>query len=145
MSAALKPIHIDEFKIVIKSITDAEIALLGKQIHNSIDRLERSNFIMQALLQKAKGQEVKEAFDEEEFDTGEQDEEDLKVYSDSIRENEIVLDNLHKRVEALDDESLNRDITPPTKPPNVKPALKKVEVDADNDIIDSNAPNSVFL
>lgn len=101
------PIAIEDFQTAIKDMSDDELERIKQEITNSIKHLQRSNLRLSAYVDKIHGKEIKS----DELDDGELDNidaEDLQLYTESLKENQTILDNYNKRIEALDQENIFR-------------------------------------
>ncbi|KAL6948793.1 hypothetical protein ACO0QE_001266 [Hanseniaspora vineae] len=108
-----KPIKVNEFIIAIRSVSDEELVTLENEIKTSLRHLESSNARMQELKKKALAQIKGDDTDfeaahlpDEDVDQGLQA--DVKLYEESIRENESVIDNHHQRIAAVENEKEHR-------------------------------------
>ncbi|CCF56116.1 hypothetical protein KAFR_0A06810 [Kazachstania africana CBS 2517] len=103
-----KPIQIDEFKAAIKETPLEEIAVIRNEIENSMSHLKNSNARLGAYIDKLKGTYEKThiheelGIDDDELDSI--DANDLQLFSDSYRENDLVMDNYRQRIDILNEE-----------------------------------------
>ncbi|CCC68694.1 hypothetical protein NCAS_0B06100 [Naumovozyma castellii] len=104
--AMKRPIQIEEFKTAIKDMSEEELKNIRYQIENSVSHLERSNKKLEKYIAKLEGLEQEYADDSEEVENIEAG--DLQLFRDSVRENQIVLKNYNKRLDALDQENIYR-------------------------------------
>lgn len=73
---------------------------------------------------------------------------DLALYKDSVRENEIVLNNYNERVDALEQETVYRKTGHGKSKHEVEAkdnTNKGPDVDMDNSNVDVVTPNSIFI
>lgn len=134
-----RPIHIEEFRTAIEGMSSDELARIRHEIENSIRHLNRSNSRLEKYVAKIEGH-VRDSPDLESSDDLESIEEgDLQLYQDSLRENQLVLDNYKERIEALDQENLYRSNQGKKPSSPRKPKDKPVEADS------NNAGDSIYL
>ncbi|ODV85351.1 hypothetical protein CANARDRAFT_17381 [[Candida] arabinofermentans NRRL YB-2248] len=152
MSELSRPISLSEFSLAIKDLSIDELKNIKKKLDISINRLEESNKLMSELLARVNKQQQSSADnddddDDDEFDTV--DESDELIYKESIKSNEFVIENQINRIEKINEELSYRgdDLITKKSDNNDKEVTSKNvnEYSLDNDIIDSTAPNSVFL
>lgn len=142
--------EITEFKAVIKDLPDGQLNKIRSELENSMKHLDRSNLRLKKYIAKIEGkrESTPDGVDEEELDKV--DANDLQLFQDSYRENEIVLRNHYERLEALDLEASYRDrgarsgTTASTSDQHDTTATT-TSFDTDNTNGDTNAPNSVYL
>lgn len=142
-----RPIQIEEFKTAISGMSDMELAQIKKEIENSINHLQRSSARLGKYIAKLEGDEERldadDSDDLENIDSG-----DLALYKDSVRENDIVLNNYNERVDALEQETVYRK-TGRGKSKHEADAKDKTskgtDVDMDNTNVDVVTPNSIFI
>lgn len=142
-----RPIQIEEFKTAISGMSDMELAQIKTEIENSINHLQRSNARLGKYIAKLEGAddrlEADDSDDLENIDSG-----DLALYKDSVRENEIVLNNYNERVDALEQETVYRKTGHGKSKHEVEAkdnTNKGPDVDMDNSNVDVVTPNSIFI
>lgn len=136
---------------MIKDLPTEQLHQIRAELENSIRHLDRSNARLNKYIAKIEGkrEDTPDGVDQEELDKI--DSNDLQLYQDSHRENEIVLRNYYERLEALDEENAYRSGgSRVTKPGSAhtsgsRGAGAQAVVDTDNTDGDTNAPNSVYL
>ncbi|SCU81914.1 LADA_0C01816g1_1 [Lachancea dasiensis] len=143
-----RPVEITEFTEVISDLPDEQLAKIRSELENSLRHLDRSNLRLKKYIAKIEGkrEDTPDGVDQEELDKV--DANDLQLFEDSYRENEIVLKNHYERLEALDQEESYR--ASGSKQPSTAEAQKKAKqraasFDTDNTNGDANAVNSVYL
>ncbi|CCK68220.1 Tma17p KNAG_0A05560 [Huiozyma naganishii CBS 8797] len=106
-----RPVKIQEFRVAVREMSNDELANVRREIENSTAHLNRSNARLRRYISKIGGEKPQR----DEFDLDDEDDEnlnidssDLQLFNDSIRENEIVLDNYREIIEALDQEDIYR-------------------------------------
>lgn len=142
MSGTFQPIQLREFKQAITEIPVEELESTKTQLSHSLKRLKDSNKLMQELLDKIENNALET--EEEKFynqDPGS----DKKVYEDSIRENNVVIENQVARLELLNNEIIERGLVAPHELTPLPSYEKMQDYSEDNDIVDSNAPNSILI
>ena len=145
-----RPIQIEEFTTAIKDMGDAELVNIAREIENSIRHLERSNHHLNAYITKIQGDDVRQdsRFQDEVEDL---DENDLKVFQESMKENEMVLQNYNERLDALSQEHIYRKSgssckgIPSTAGKEAVLNINSKTIDMDNTKVDTVAPNSIYL
>ncbi|SCU90614.1 LAMI_0E02850g1_1 [Lachancea mirantina] len=152
-TSAKRPIEITDFKEVIRDLPDSQLQQIRAELTNSISHLDRSNSRLRKYIAKIEGkrEDTPDGVEEDELDKI--DENDLQLYQDSHRENEIVMRNYNERLDALDQEEAYRGGHVKTKDIGASPqtgiaSQKKPRApsfDTDNTNGDTNAPNSVYL
>ncbi|CAI4311763.1 BFP_1a_G0007690.mRNA.1.CDS.1 [Saccharomyces cerevisiae] len=142
-----RPIQIEEFKTAISGMSDMELAQIKTEIENSINHLQRSNARLGKYIAKLEGAddrlEADDSDDLENIDSG-----DLALCKDSVRENEIVLNNYNERVDALEQETVYRKTGHGKSKHEVEAkdnTNKGPDVDMDNSNVDVVTPNSIFI
>lgn len=90
MSSESKPIQLSEFVIAIRDLSDENLLLLQKQLTTSTQKLKETNSILE--------EEISQTTDEEE----------LKLYRETIDENRIVEKSQQRRLDALGEELVSR-------------------------------------
>ena len=142
-----RPIQIEEFKTAISGMSDMELAQIKTEIENSINHLQRSTARLGKYIAKLEGAddrlEADDSDDLENIDSG-----DLALYKDSVRENEIVLNNYNERVDALEQETVYRKTGHGKSKHEVEAkdnTNKGPDVDMDNSNVDVVTPNSIFI
>lgn len=145
-SGMKRPVDVANFKIAIRDMGDDELGRVKQEVENSIRHLTRSNERLHRYIKKLQGHAV------ELEDGGEMDEnlgsDDIELFQESIRENELVLDNSRERLEALHDELAYRKAQHPDGKSNPEDSLaerKLSAIDMDNTNVDVAAPNSIYL
>lgn len=102
MSAAKRPIQLEEFTLLVRDLADQELEGVAKLIKNSMTKLHNSNELMGTLLKELEdmktSQEDRDVYEESNDSTLE---DDIKLYRESIYENEVVLLNQELRMEIL--------------------------------------------
>lgn len=83
MSADTKPIHIDLFKEAIKDLSDENLHSIKDQLTNSVEKLCETNSLLE--------HEISATTDEEE----------LKLYKETVQENQEVIASQNERLELL--------------------------------------------
>lgn len=104
MSAETKPININEFQIAIKDLSDENLHSIKNQLINSISKLEDTDDILENEIISTKG----EISNLKESESHDQLKNDLDLYSESIEENTIVIENQNQRLVALNEELKRR-------------------------------------
>ncbi|AET38844.1 Tma17p Ecym_3356 [Eremothecium cymbalariae DBVPG len=148
-SAAARPVQIDEFRTVIRDLSQQWLQRIMQEIENSVRHLQRSNDRLSRYITKLRGEQSQEQ-DELDREIAEDDigQNDIQLFQDSLRENEVVLENYRERLKALDEEQLYRASgnigggAAMTK--DVKSTLVP-EFDSENADVNATAPNSVYL
>lgn len=104
MSAETKPININDFQIAIKDLSDENLHSIKNQLINSVSKLKDTNNILENEIISTKEKisilETNESHS--------QLKSDLELYSESIEENKIVIENQNQRLVALDEELKRR-------------------------------------
>lgn len=91
MSQHTKPIELADFKLALTDLTDTNLLSLQKQLNNSISKLQESNEYLANEIKQVDGNE-----------------EDIKLYRETIDENKQVILNQVGRLEAIDAELVSR-------------------------------------
>lgn len=104
MSAETKPININEFQIAIKDLSDENLHSIKNQLINSISKLKDTDDILENEIIYTK-EEISNLKERESHD---QLKNDLDLYSESIEENKIVIENQNQRLVALNEELKRR-------------------------------------
>lgn len=109
MSVYKRPISLMDFEIAVHDLSDQELGSILEKLHVSISRLIQSNELMQSLMDKEKKKceethiaDGEVAEEDDEFDTPTKD--DIKIYRDSISENEVVIENQRARCRIIENE-----------------------------------------
>ncbi|KAL3228938.1 Translation machinery-associated protein 17 [Nakaseomyces bracarensis] len=142
-SGMKRPVDVASFKVAISDMGSDELNRIKHELENSIRHLSRSNERLHNYIKKLKGEDVE--IDGEEMDEG-LGSDDIELFQDSIRENELVLENSQERLEALEDELSYR--SQPTTKEATYDSLgerKPSAIDMDNSKVDVAAPNSIYL
>lgn len=122
------PVNIREFEVAIRDMSNDELKSIRFEIENSLQHLKRSNARLQAYIDKIEGNEQLHEDNEllDDLTTDELDNidhEDLQLFSDSLKENNIILKNHQQRLNALDQENIFRTSgSPKNKTENTKSA-----------------------
>lgn len=166
MSEYKKPISIVDFQLAIKDLSDGELKTIKQKLETSLFRLKESNELMEKLM---KGEITSSSSasksntqdggndtgngndnddDVDEFDEMEINQNDINLFKESISENETVINNQQERIKSIDNELSYR--TPLNYSNASVDSTKKAnsssnDVNCDNDIIDSTAPNNVIM
>lgn len=146
-----RPIQIAEFKTAIRDLPQDQLSKIRQELQNSIKHLDRSNARLTKYIARIQGKKPESNVElEGESDEDTIDANDLQLYQDSLRENEIVLRNHYARLDALDQEEAYRSSgstsaseSEASRGSAVAAAISGI--DTDNTQGDANAPNSVFL
>lgn len=105
MSEYKQAISLVDFQLAIKDSGDEQLQTILEKLITSISRLEESNQLMRKLMNKEQ-KEKKEGSGSE----GEEDEfnpvtdDDIKIYKESIKENEFVIQNQQDRCRIIEEE-----------------------------------------
>lgn len=149
-SSMRRPVEIQEFEAVIKDLPEGQLAKIRSELENSMRHLDRSNLRLKKYIAKIEGkrEDTPDGVDQEELDKV--DANDLQLFQDSFRENEIVLRNHYERLEALDLEESYRQRGARSAPSAASGSSQShtsraPAFDSDNTGGDTNAPNSVYL
>lgn len=107
------PVKIREFEVAIREMSNDELNSIRFEIENSLQHLKRSNARLQAYIDKIEGKEHQHEDNEllNDLTTDELDNidhADLQLFSDSLKENNIILENQQQRLDALDQENIFR-------------------------------------
>lgn len=86
MSSESKPIQLSEFVIAIRDLSDESLLLLQKQLTTSTQKLKETNSILEEKISQTT------------------DEEELKLYRETIDENKVVEKSQQRRLDALGEE-----------------------------------------
>lgn len=142
-SGMARPVDVSSFKVAISDMGDEELGRIKQELENSVKHLQRSNGRLRNYIKKLQGEDVD--MEGEELDrslgTG-----DIELFQESIRENELVLENFEERLEALNNELAYR--SQPAKKQSTYDSMeerKPSALDMDNSKIDVAAPNSIYL
>lgn len=103
-----RPIQIDEFKTAIREMSSDELTRIRNEIGNSIRHLTRSNSRLEKYIAKIEGKPKESPGLDSSDELESIEENDLQLYQESLRENQMVLNNYNERIEALDQENLYR-------------------------------------
>lgn len=111
MSEYKQPISLVDFEIAIKDTSDNELLKIKNNLLVSIQRLKDSNKLMANLMNKElhNKQKNKIIIDDDEFNIPTDD--DIKIYTDSINENNLVIENQSKRCGIINDELKIRNLS----------------------------------
>lgn len=155
MSAIKRPVQIEEFIVTLREVQDSELYGIKEQLNKSIGKLFKTNNKLTKLINK---EELNSESDDSDDELNELDTNDEQLFKEIITENEIVAKNQQERIEAIDNELTHRGLPVQengvTKISNSKtdqvPDAEKVKEksrihDTDNDVVETNAPNSIFL
>ncbi|KAH3901221.1 Tma17p SCDLUD_002707 [Saccharomycodes ludwigii] len=147
----IRPIKTIEFKEAIQNYTASQLEKEKSTIENAISHLQSSNKRMDLLLKKLQADHTKSKMvDEDQFqqefgneelvesnedgkNTG--NSEDIKLFEDSIKENEGVLYNYFVRLQAIRDEEEARLTSTKTNDGTITPATSNTTAN----------PNNVFI
>ncbi|CDR41863.1 CYFA0S08e00914g1_1 [Cyberlindnera fabianii] len=152
MSTIKRPIQIEEFIVTLRQVQDDELYQIKKMIVSYIAKLNKTNTKLDKLV---KGEEMDDPSDEDDdFDVVAED--DKELFKDIINENLVVVRNYEERIEAVDNELQHRGLPRESSGVIELPADHEVSqglsipsvkesIDTDNNGIDNNAPNSLFL
>lgn len=154
MSAIKRPVQIEEFIVTLREVQDSELYSIKSILNKSISKLYKTNNKLTKLINK---EELNSESDESDDELNEIDTNDEQLFKEIVAENEIVVKNQHERVEAIDNELTHRGL-PVQENGGTKSAKTSSQAigdeklkekagiyDTDNDVVDANAPNSVFL
>ncbi|VEU20949.1 DEKNAAC101838 [Brettanomyces naardenensis] len=152
MSDIQRPIEINDFSVAIRDLTNEQLNTVKRRLTNSVAKLEQSNGLMTDLMNNDIEKANRDSLGDDDDDTDNGYEkvtdDDAKLYKDSIRGNEKVIDNQKLRVVAIDLELESRGSAVSEKdldiPASTGPIISTV-ISTDNDIVDATAPNSVIL
>lgn len=142
-SGMKRPVDVESFQVAIRDMGSDELSRIKQELENSIRHLNRSNARLQNYIKKLQGEDVD--LEGEQMDEG-LGSDDIELFHESIRENELVLENSEERLEALNNELAYR--TQPSKKQDNYDSLaerKPSAIDMDNSKVDVAAPNSVYL
>jgi predicted mannosyl-3-phosphoglycerate phosphatase (HAD superfamily) len=146
MSAINRPIQIEEFTVAVREVPDAELYTLKEQLTKSIAKLEKTNNKLEKLI-KGQTPDSDDEDDDDEFDDIGQEDRDL--FQEIITENTVVASNQQQRIDRVNDELQYRGLSKETQVQVQIPAdavsEKITPIDTDNNVVDANAPNCVFL
>ncbi|AOA63628.1 Ribosome associating protein [Komagataella phaffii CBS 7435] len=143
MTTINRPVQIEEFVLAIRELPNESLDAIRSQLSTSVHRLNESNKLMESLLLKIRNKD-KSSSEIDELEDLNTEENDDQIYEESIRENEIVLKNQKERIERIEQELLSRSTERKEELPSAS-ASAKFELNTDNNGIESNAANSVFL
>ncbi|KAI0462605.1 hypothetical protein LJB42_004099 [Komagataella kurtzmanii] len=143
MTTINRPVLIEEFVLAIRELPNESLDAIRSQLSTSVHRLNESNKLMESLLLKIRNKD-KSSSEIDELEDLNTEENDDQIYEESIRENEIVLKNQKERIERIEQELLSRSTERKEELPSAS-ASAKSELNTDNNGIESNAANSVFL
>ncbi|ANZ77189.1 BA75_03434T0 [Komagataella pastoris] len=143
MTTINRPVQIEEFVLAIRELPTESLDAIKSQLSTSVHRLNESNKLMESLLLKIRNKD-KSASEIDELEDIVTEEDDDKIYEESIRENEIVLKNQKERIDRIEQELLSRSTERKEDVPTASSSAK-FELNTDNNGIESNAANSVFL
>ncbi|EDO17532.1 hypothetical protein Kpol_534p11 [Vanderwaltozyma polyspora DSM 70294] len=140
-SGVRRPIIIEEFRTAIRDMGTDELNTIRAEIENSVRHLERSNKRLEMYVAKLMGEPHE--VDNEYLDENENiNMDDLKLFQESIRENNIVLSNHRDRLEALNQETIYR-VSGTSK--NINGVVNnngKMDIDSE---MEKSAPSSIYL
>ena len=112
-SRTRRSVQINEFKAVIKDMSNEELNNIRNEIENSLKHLYRSNARLQAYIDKIEDREchydgngLLDHLTTEELNNI--DNENLQLYSGSFDENNFILKNYEERIDTLDQEKIFR-------------------------------------
>lgn len=151
MSSINRPVQIEEFTVALRDVTDDELFSVKQQLQKSIAKLERTNTKLYRLIN---GEPV-DSGDDDDDEFNEVNTDDRALFNEIIAENGIVIRNQQQRIDKVDDElehrGLNNDRLDHAGEGGVKSTESSAKsaqyatADTDNDKLDSNAANSIFI
>ncbi|CCH59773.1 hypothetical protein TBLA_0B09560 [Henningerozyma blattae CBS 6284] len=135
-----KPVRIEDFQLAIKEMASSELVNIRHEIENSIRHLKGSNTRLEQYIKKLQGQEIiDESMGDERLE--ELDENDIKLFEESIRENQMVLANYDDRITAIDQE-FDRRNAKDVPAPSTENVAKAADTASDNV---QQIPNTIYL
>lgn len=144
-SGMRRPVQIEEFKIAIREMSNDELANIRHEIENSVSHLMKSNARLQAYIDKIEGKEHQ--YDNDELlsdlsidELNNIDHEDLQLFSESLQENSLILNNYNERIEALDQENIFR-----TSGTTMSQPVEKIDTSKEKEIVDPKQSNAIYL
>lgn len=144
MSASTKPIHINDFILAIKDLSDENLISIQSQLSNSMSKLKESNDLLLQEVSTTKEMigQLKPEESHEELKN------DLVLYTETIEENEEVINNQQERIVELNQELSKRGVN---KTPATVPSTTKVittdghTLDSNNGLTESKDEKEVYL
>ena len=101
MSDKSRPINLEDFKSAIKELPDDTVISTGVQLRNSLEKLNETQAILRDEID-AVTKQMSSSGSSTHLD------EDLKLYKESLEENDSVIQSQSQRVAAIDDELIAR-------------------------------------
>ncbi|TID21145.1 hypothetical protein CANINC_003425 [Pichia inconspicua] len=114
MSEYKQAISLVDFQLAIKDSSDEQLHSILQKLQTSISRLEESNQLMEKLMNKEQREKVVSGSEDDEDEFNPITDEDIKIYTESIRENKFVIQNQKDRCKIIEEE-LNVRNLPVTK------------------------------
>lgn len=140
-----RPIQLEEFAISIQTMATADLEKTRAQIASHLHRLTDSNSLMKDLMKDEINSRGNTPLVDNDDQFNEVDANATKIYTDSINENLVVLENQRARIMAIDSEIANRQNDDNT---TTTPKIEKSRgsaITTDNDLIDTTSPNSMYV
>lgn len=132
-----KPIKLEDFKLAIHDMTVSELNQVKHEIQNSRRHLVTSNSFLEKYIMTLKGE--KDEIEGEKLE--ELDEDDIKLFEDSIRDNEHILENYDARLAAVDEEVMLQTTGMDSKNHSAAHTTKEAEEPEKT----SHIPNTIYL
>lgn len=105
MSEYKQAISLVDFQLAIKDSSDEQLHIILGKLQTSIGRLIESNELMQRLMNKEKKEKAESRSEDDEDDEFDPvTDHDIKIYCESIKENELVIENQKDRCQIIEEE-----------------------------------------
>ncbi|SGZ58224.1 CIC11C00000000038 [Sungouiella intermedia] len=93
MSSESRPIQLSDFVVAIQDLSDENLLSLQRQLTTSTQKLKETNSLLEVEITHTK------------------DEDELKLYKETIDENHVVLMSQQRRLDALEEELMSRGLS----------------------------------